>query len=73
MQVEKRVTKMESAVKLTFEDAIEWLEQHNPIVAEAIKNEASKWSRQHTAFKLPEDITLEEATKIYLEKLKSIN
>ena len=70
MNIKTRVQRIEQATEPSFNEAIEWVEYENPIVAKVIKRKFGKLTNKTDPDELPDKITLEEATKMYLELLK---
>jgi len=70
MNLSTRIAKVEEITEPTFDAAIDWIEQRNPTVARVIKREFGKLKIKTDTVEIGPKMTLEEATKIYLDNLK---
>ena len=66
--LDRRMRKAEAAIELTFDEALRWVVERNPAVAKAIRKEID--SLKPIRPESLAEITLEEATRIYNEKLR---
>ena len=68
--LDRRLIKVEAAIELTFDEALRWVDGRNPAVAKAIMKEIDRLNARGEPVVDISNMTLEEATRIYNEKLR---